>query len=79
MKPASDQQPGPTKILIAEDGDLLAVVMERLLVGVGCEVDCEADARAALRRASSKTYDALITDHYLSNSYGLDLVRKLRS
>lgn len=79
MKPASDKQRGPTKILIAEDSDLLAVVMERHLIDLGCEVDREADAHAALRRASNKTYDALITDHELSNSYGLDLVRKLRS
>jgi DNA-binding NtrC family response regulator len=69
-------QPG-MKILIAEDEELLAGVLEQFLVGHGHEVSVVHDGRAALEAIRRDNFDVALLDIVMPELDGLEVLRQL--
>jgi DNA-binding response OmpR family regulator len=67
------------RILIVEDDERLARVMERVLLQERFTVDLAADGETGLESALTGIYDALIVDWMLPRRDGVQLIRELRA
>src|SRR5919109_4385772 len=68
----------PTRLLLAEDDELLRRVFARLFRAEGYEVDLAADGQAALQLLQAKRFDAILTDIAMPRLSGIDLLRAVR-
>lgn len=66
------------KILLAEDEEQLARVLETAMTHEGYEVDTVHDGQAALERAQSQAYDLMILDIMMPVKTGLEALREIR-
>jgi two-component system response regulator QseB len=66
------------RVLLVEDDGELAVMLDRLLVSEGYEVDVALDGHTGLHRALTARYQVMIIDRGLPGVDGLDLVGRLR-
>lgn len=67
------------RILVVEDEADLADMLRDLLSGEGYVVDVARDGQAALHRALTRHYDAMVVDRGLPAIEGVELVSRLRS
>lgn len=67
------------RILIVEDDERLARVMERVLRQEHFDVDLAADGDAGLESALTGIYNAIIVDWMLPGKDGVQLIRELRA
>ena len=67
------------RILIVEDDERLARVMERVLRQERFDVDLASDGETGLESALTGIYDALIVDWMLPAKDGVQLIRELRA
>ena len=67
------------RILLADDDRELSELLTRFLVREGFSVEPVFDGEAALRRALSEPYDALVLDIMMPVRSGLDVLRDLRA
>ncbi len=65
-------------ILLVEDDEDIADLLELHLSDEGHEVDCVADGDAALEQALDQAYDLVILDIMLPGRDGFDICRRLR-
>src|SRR5438105_8119180 len=70
--------PRPTRLLLAEDDELLQRVFARAFRADGYEVDVAADGEAALALVKDKRFDAILTDIAMPRASGIDLLRAVR-
>jgi EAL domain-containing protein (putative c-di-GMP-specific phosphodiesterase class I) len=68
----------PTRLLLAEDDELLRRVFARAFRSEGFEVDVAADGEAALALIKDKRFDAILTDIAMPRLSGIDLLRAVR-
>jgi len=68
----------PTRLLLAEDDELLRRVFARAFRAEGFEVDVAADGEAALALIKEKRFDAILTDIAMPRLSGIDLLRAVR-
>jgi CheY-like chemotaxis protein len=68
-----------TRVLHAEDEQLVRAFIDEALHFLGFEVVGVADGDAALARLSRESFDVVITDHHMPKTGGLELVRELRA
>ena len=68
----------PTRLLLAEDDELLRRVFARAFRAEGFEVDVAADGEAALALLKDNRYDAILTDIAMPRLSGIDLLRAVR-
>src|SRR2546427_6501343 len=68
----------PTRLLLAEDDELLRRVFARAFRADGYEVDVAADGEAALALLKDKRFDAILTDIAMPRLSGIDLLRAVR-
>jgi CheY-like chemotaxis protein len=68
------------RVLLADDESAVVAAVKIALRGLGCSIESACDGQAALDRitANPDRFDLLITDDYMPNLRGLDLVRRLR-
>lgn len=66
------------KILVAEDDDLLARLIERTLTRMDYEVVCAADGKQALKLYENGEFDLVVTDLIMPEKEGLELISALR-
>jgi CheY-like chemotaxis protein len=66
-------------ILVVDDIDVVRMAVRMVLQRAGHTVDLAADGAEALIVVASRTPDAVITDLWMPNLDGLDLIRILRS
>jgi two-component system, OmpR family, response regulator QseB len=66
------------RLLLVEDDDELAGLLERLLSGAGYRVRVARDGQAGLHAALTARFDVLIVDRGLPGIDGIDLIRRLR-
>ncbi|MDZ4822165.1 MAG: response regulator transcription factor [Flavobacteriales bacterium] len=66
------------QIVIIEDDDSIAELVELHLSDMGCTVHRFADGRAGYEYAKTHVFDLLVLDINLPNLNGLDICRKLR-
>jgi DNA-binding NtrC family response regulator len=71
--------PSTPHILVADDERSIRLMLETGLTLNGFRVDCVATGREALEAASSRRYDAVLSDVYMPDGTGLDVVNSLRS
>ena len=68
----------PLCILLVEDHGDTAIIMRRLLMKDGHEVQIAGDVATALELAGARAFDLLISDLGLPDGNGVDLMRELR-
>ncbi|MBN2416576.1 PAS domain S-box protein [bacterium] len=66
-------------VLVAEDDPINQLVIEKMLMKLGCRVDIAADGKAALEAVNDKEYDLVFMDIQMPVLNGLDAVRKIRN
>ena len=66
------------RILIAEDHAVSALVITRALSAAGWQVDTVQDAEAAIARAMTRPYQAILTDIHMPGASGDTVVQTLR-
>jgi CheY-like chemotaxis protein len=66
------------QILLADDDRVFRELLTALLEQAGHHVEIAADGHAALTRAKTSYFDALIADIVMPNMDGLELIRMLR-
>src|SRR5437763_2909350 len=67
-----------TRLLLAEDDELLRRVFARAFRADGYEVDVAADGEAALALLKDKRFDAILTDIAMPRLSGIELLRAVR-
>lgn len=73
------ENPMPRKILVIEDEQDLAHLVELHLRDLGYEVSLAHDGRVGLEQALSQSYDLIILNLMLPGLEGLELCRRLRT
>jgi EAL domain-containing protein (putative c-di-GMP-specific phosphodiesterase class I) len=68
----------PTRLLLAEDDELLRRVFARAFRADGFEVDVADDGEAALALVRGKRFDAILTDIAMPRLSGIELLRAVR-
>ncbi|HEY0496316.1 MAG TPA: response regulator transcription factor [Kutzneria sp.] len=66
------------RVLLVEDDDELAVMLDRLLTSEGYQVAVARDGHTGLHRALTDRYDVMVVDRGLPGVDGLDLITRLR-
>jgi DNA-binding response OmpR family regulator len=66
------------KILMVEDNDAMAVMLEMTLVAGGYEVIRATDGNKALRLYDPQTIDLVLTDLVMPNKEGMELICELK-
>ena len=67
------------KILVLEDDQDIAKLVQMHLQDMGCDVHCVQDGTTGLQEALSKNYDLIILDLTLPGLNGLDICQHLRT
>jgi DNA-binding NtrC family response regulator len=65
-------------ILVVEDDDSLRAMIAEILALEGYQVDCAASTSAARQRLEQRTYPIVISDIYLDERTGLDVLREVK-
>jgi signal transduction histidine kinase len=69
----------PLRILLAEDNDINAFILMKLLSHLGHSCDRVSDGEQAVARASQKSYDAILMDMHMPVLDGIEATRKIRA
>jgi len=69
----------PTKILVIEDDDDIAHLLELHLQDLSYQVEIIADGKSGLNKAAQEKFDLIILDLMLPSMDGLEVCRRLRS
>ena|SRR5437868_12248278 len=68
-----------SSILVIEDSAEMRLMLEQTLVAAGYEVRTAEDGRQATALCAQKTPDLVITDIYMPNKDGLEMIMELRA
>jgi CheY-like chemotaxis protein len=76
----SDLPKGTEHILLVDDEEILADILQRILNGLGYTVDTHTSSIKALERFSENpdNFDLIISDHMMPDITGLRLAKKVR-
>jgi CheY-like chemotaxis protein len=66
------------RILVIDDSPSALAVAENLLVEAGHDVAACTDAKLAVRRLRSEPFDLVLTDIYMPNTDGLEIIVEIR-
>lgn len=69
----------PRKVLVIEDEDDIARIIQIHLQDLGCEVTIASDGAAGLKEAERGGHDLIVLDLMLPEMDGLEICRRLRS
>lgn len=72
------EEKGGPRVLVVEDKDTLARMLEYLLREEGCEVDRAGNGLEAVGRMDRTEYDAVVTDLLMPMGSGFDVIQTLR-
>ncbi len=76
--PATDDEVGAA-VLVVEDDHVNQMVVEQMLLQLGCEVDLAADGEAARRAVARKRYDLVFMDCHMPVMDGYEAARRIRA
>lgn len=66
-------------VLVVEDNGTNQIVASRLLINMGCQVDCVDDGRQAIEAVARRTYDVILMDINMPVMGGLEATERLRA
>ncbi|MGM0508811.1 MAG: two-component regulator propeller domain-containing protein [Fusobacteriota bacterium] len=66
-------------VLLVEDSEITAEIMEKMLLDIGMNVDRVLDGKSALEKFELKEYDIIITDINLPKYNGIKLCEEIKS
>lgn len=66
-------------ILVVEDNATNQIVASRLMINMGCRVDCVDDGRQAIEAVARRNYDAILMDINMPVMGGLEATERLRA
>lgn len=66
------------KILVIDDSSTMLRIVRKTLEDAGYQVSTSQDAKTAVKLAAGEPFDLIITDIYMPDRDGLDLIRDLR-
>ena len=75
---AESPQPGPPRVLLADDSRTIREAVARILSGAGYRVDVVPDGWEALARLTEGRYDLLVTDLEMPGLDGYELMARVR-
>lgn len=75
----TDDNQFPLSVLVAEDDSINQLVIEKMLMKLGCRVEIAADGNAALEAVNEKDFDLVFMDIQMPVLNGLDAARKIRN
>ncbi len=78
LGPPSEEPPAPARILVADDEPLVVSGLRRWLDQAGYQVSMAHGGREAVRLASERHFDVVVTDIHMPDMDGLELLRTLR-
>lgn len=65
------------RILIADDDDILRMLITDTLEDTGCAIDTAEDGEEAFQLLQKKKYELLIVDYMMPQLSGMELIQKL--
>lgn len=65
------------RVLLVEDEPMLRMLGQKMLGKLGCRVDVASNGREGYE-ASSKGYDLILSDYFMPEMSGVEMIRKLR-
>ena len=65
-------------ILIIDDNDIVQMVLQKILVREGYEVDIATNGKEGLSMIGAKAYDLVITDLMMPYANGFEIISKLK-
>jgi CheY-like chemotaxis protein len=68
----------PARVLVVDDSEVMRVLVERMLRIDSYIVAHAANGEAALRLLGAETYDVVLTDIFMPDMDGIELLRELR-
>ncbi len=72
------QTPDTSSVLVADDDELFAKLIEHTLVGEGYDVTCVSDGEAALAAAQNNIPDMVVLDGMMPGMDGFEVLRRLK-
>ncbi|MBV1885618.1 MAG: response regulator, partial [Parvibaculaceae bacterium] len=66
-------------VLVVEDNGTNQIVASRLLINMGCQVDCVDDGRQAIEAVARRNYDVILMDINMPVMGGLEATERLRA
>lgn len=69
----------PLRILLAEDNDINAFILTKLLLHLGHTCDRVTDGKQAIEQATQKTYEAIFMDMHMPVLDGIEATRQIRA
>lgn len=70
--------PGPLTLLLVDDNDMNRLVISKLLIHMGHDVDCAENGMRALEMWQGRRYDAIIMDVQMPEMDGIQTTRAIR-
>jgi CheY-like chemotaxis protein len=78
LEPTTHSEPGPLRILVAEDSEITSNLLNLLLTKRGHSVTCVEDGKAARDQLSAHDFDVCLIDFHLPLLNGLEVVKQFR-
>ncbi len=78
VAPASDDEDGGVSVLLVEDDPVNQLLVEQMLIQLGCEVDVAGDGEAARRAVARGQYDIVFMDCHMPVMDGYEAARCIR-
>lgn len=79
LKQLTTRQGGAPTILVVEDNGTNQLIASRLLMNMGCQVDCVGDGQQALEAVARREYDVILMDINMPVMGGLEATKRLRA